>query len=291
MDAKRVGLGRSVVVLPFLGLVLLAAIVGVACGSADPEPTPPPAATATTVPTPGPAPEPSPEPTPTEIAVTLDEPAYAVVRDDLPLMILTPDDVALAIPEIRKQLEDLAKLSGGGLSTSRAFIDNDNAARASADLLDTAASLAKRGRIVGYTDTYFDASALYATRGMPAGPFQVFTRVQMFDTAESASAWLDRSLQNTRDSVGKTQNRFTLMDLIETPAPDLDDHALIQWSVGVFSGPPSIESTGVLLRWRRGRILAAVQVVTINDESYAGAALGLALTMDARINAVLTGTR
>jgi hypothetical protein len=289
MDAKLVGLGRSVVVLPFLGLVLLAAIVGVACGSADPEPTPPPAATATTVPTPEPAPEPSPEPTPTEIAVTLDEPAYVVVRDDLPLMILTPDDVALAIPEIRRQLEDLAKLSGGGLSASRAFIDNNNAARASADLLDTAASLAERGRIVGYQDRYFNASALYATGGMPAGPFQVFTGVQWFDTAESASAWLDRSLQNTRDSVGQTQNRFTIMDFLETPAPDLGDQALIERSVGVFSGPPSIETTNVLLRWRRGQILAAVQVTTINDESYTGAALGLALTMDAQINAVLAG--
>lgn len=283
--------------MPIIGSVMLAAIVGVACGSADPAPTPAPAATATTVtnvtavPVPEPAPEPSPEPTPTEKAAILDEPTYDVVQDDLPLMILTPDDVALAIPEIRKQLEDLAKLSGGGLSTARAFIDNDNAARASADLLDTAASLAERGRIVGYTDTYFDASALYATGGMPVGPFQVFTRVQMFDTAESASVWLDRSLQNARDFVGQTQNRFTVMDLLETPAPDLGYQALIQRSVGVFSGPPSIESTGVLLRWRRGQILAAVQVTTINDESYTGAALGLALTMDARINAVLTGTR
>jgi hypothetical protein len=204
-------------------------------------------------------------------------------------MILTPDDVALAIPEIRKQLEDLAKLSGGGLSTGRAFIDNDNAARASADLLDTAESLAERGRIVGYTDTYFDASALYATGELPAGPFQVFTRVQMFDTAESASAWLDRSLQDSRDFVGETRNRFTILDLLETPAPDLGDQAMIQRTVGVFSGPPSIESTGVLLRWRRGQILGAVQVVTINEESYTAAALGLALTMDARINDVLAG--
>ena len=113
----------------------------------------------------------------------------------------------------------------------------------------------------------------------------------MFDTAESALAWLDRSLQNTRDSVAQTKNRFTTMDLLETPAPDLGDQAMIQRSVGVFTGPPSIESTGVILRWRRGQILAAVQVTTINDESYTAAALGLALTMDARINAVLKGTR
>lgn len=291
MDAKRAGLGRSYVSPLIVSLVMLAATVSVACGSADPEPTPPPVATATTVPTSEPAPDPSPEPVPTEIAATLEEPTYVVVRDNLPLMIVTPDDVALAIPEIRRQLEDLAKLSGGGLSTGRAFIDNDNAARASADFLDTAASLAERGRIVGYTDTYFDASALYATGGMPAGPFQVFTRVQMFDTAESASAWLDRVLQNTRDAVGQTQNRFTIMDLLETPAPDLGDQALIQRSVGVFSGPPGIESTGVLLRWRRGQILAAIQVTTINDESYTGAALGLALTMDARINAVLADSQ
>ncbi len=287
MDAKRVGLGRSRVVLSILGLVIITAVVGVACGAADPEPTPAPAATAPAVPTPEPAPEPSPEPTPTEVAVILDEPTYTVERDDLPQMILTPDDVALAIPEIRKQIEDMAKLTGGGLSAGRAFVDNDNAARGSADPLDTAASLAERGRIVGYRDSFFDASALTAVRGEPAGPYSVFTGVQMFDTAESASEWLDRSIQNTRDSVGQTQNRLTLIDLIETPTPELGDRALIMRMDGAFSGPPSAEYVNVAILWRRGPIVASVAVATINSKPYTGAALGLALSMDARINGAL----
>lgn len=286
MDAKRVGLGRSFVVVPILGLVTLA--IGMACGSSD---APTPVATAATVPTSEPAPKPSPEPTPTEVAATLDEPTYIVAKDDLPLMILTPDDVALAIPEIRKQLEDMAKLSGGGLSTGRTYIDNDDAAQNSADLLDTAASLAERGRIVGYSDNFFDASALYAAGGMPAGPFQVFTGVQLFDTAGLASAWLDRSFQTTRDSAGQTRNRFTLIDVTETTAPELGDKALVLRIIATFSGPPSVDVITVSLRWRRGPIVAVVQVDAINDESYSGAVLGLALRMDARINGVLTGTQ
>ena len=115
MDAKWVSMGRNFARPPSLVLLALAATVGVACGQADPEAISPLFATAITAPTP--EPEPSPEPAPTTIAATLDEPTYVVARDDLPRMILAPSDVSVAIPEIRKQIEDMEKLSGGGLST------------------------------------------------------------------------------------------------------------------------------------------------------------------------------
>jgi hypothetical protein len=150
MDAKWVSMGRNFARLPILVLVALTATVGVACGQSDPEPTSTPFATATTIP----APEPSPEPAPTTIAAIPAEPIYVVAQDDLPRMILTPPDVSLAIPEIRNQIEDMEKLSGGGLSTGRAFIDNDDAAQNSADLLDTAASLAERGLIIADRDNF-----------------------------------------------------------------------------------------------------------------------------------------
>jgi len=206
-------------------------------------------------------------------------------------MILTPPDVSLAIPEIRKQIEDMEKLSGGGLSTGRAFIDNDDAAQNSADLLDTTDSLAERGLIIAYRDNFFDASALYVIDEEPVGPFQVFTRGQLFDTAESASEWLESSFQATRDSVGQTRDRVTLIDVTETPALDLGDKALILRIIASFSGPPSIDVVTLSLRWRRGPIVAVVQVDTVNSKAYTSAVLQLALTMDARINGVLTGAQ
>ena len=267
----------------------MAATIGVACGQADPEPTSTPSATAITAPTPEPSAEPPSEPVPTEIAANLDEPTYVVAQEDLPRMILTPSDVSAAIPEIRKQIEDMEKLSGGGLSTGRAYVDNDDAAQSSADLLDTAVSLPESGRVIGYRDNFFDASALYATAGEPEGPFQVFTGVQIFYTAESGSECLKRSLQTTRDSVGQTQDRFTLINVTETPAPELGDKALILRIIASFSGPPSIDIATVSLRWRRGPIVAAVQVDTVNSKAYTSAVLQLALGMDSRINGVLTG--
>jgi hypothetical protein len=291
MGAKWVGLGRGYATLPIFVLVVLAATGAVACGQAESEPTSPPFATAITIPSAEPSAEPPPEPAPTEIAATLDEPTYEVAKEDLPRMILTPSDVSAAIPEIRKQIEDMENLSGGGLSTGRAYIDNDDAAQSSADLLDTAVSLAERGRIIGYRDNFFDASALYTTGDEPAGPFQVFTGVQMFDTAESASEWLKRSFQITRDSVGQTQDRFTLIDVTETTAPDLGDRALILRIVASFSGPPSVDIVTVSVRWRRGPIVAAVQVDTVNSKAYTSAVLQLALGMDARINGVLMGAQ
>jgi hypothetical protein len=287
MNAKRVCLGWGYATLPIFVLVVLTATAGVACGQADPEPTSPPSATAITAPTP----EPSPEPAPTEIAATLDEPSYTVARDDLPLMILAPADVVLAIPAIRNQVEDMEKLSGGGLSTSRSYTENDTSAQNSADPLDTAASLAEQGRVVGYRDNFFDSSAIYVTGAIPEGPFQVFTGVVLFDAAESASEWLDRSIQVTRDSVGQTRNRFTLIDVTETPAPELGDEALILRIIASFSGPPSVDVVTVSLRWRRGPIFATLQVDTVNEESYTGAVLQLALNMDTRINGVLMGAQ
>ena len=206
-------------------------------------------------------------------------------------MILTPPDVSAAIPEIRKQIEDMEKLSDGGLSTGRAYIDNDDAAQSRADLLDTAVSLAERGRIIGYRDNFFDASALYATEGEPEGPFQVFTGVQMFDTAESAFKWLERSFQVTRDSVGQTQDRFTLINVTGTLAPELGDKVLILWIIASFSGPPNVDIVPVSVRWSRGPMLAAVQVDTVNIKAYTSAVLQLTLGMDARTNGVLTGAQ
>ena len=113
----------------------------------------------------------------------------------------------------------------------------------------------------------------------------------MFVTGESASEWLARSFQVTRDSVGQTRDRVTLIDVTETPAPELGDRALILRIIASFSGPPSIDVVTLSLRWRRGPIVAVVQVDTVNSESYTSAVLQLALSMDARINGVLTGAK
>lgn len=88
---------------------------------------------------------------------------------------------------------------------------------------------------------------------------------------------------------GQTQDRFTRINVTETPAPELGDKALILRIIASFSGPPSIDIVTVSLRWRRGPIVAAVQVDTVNSKAYTSAVLQLALGMDSRINGVLTG--
>ena len=151
--------------------------------------------------------------------------------------------------------------------------------------------IADRGRIIGYRYNFFDALALYATAGEPEGPFQVFTGVQMFDTADSAFKWPERSFQITRDFVGQTQDRFTLIDVTETLAPELGDKAMILRKSATFSGPPCVDIVMVSVRWSRGPMVAAVQVDTVNSKVYRSAVLQLALGMDARTNGVLTGAQ
>ncbi|MCX8213436.1 MAG: hypothetical protein OTJ97_02850 [SAR202 cluster bacterium] len=204
-------------------------------------------------------------------------------------MILAPSDVSAAIPEIRKQIEDMEKLSGGGLSTGRAYIDNDDAAQSSADLLDTAVSLAERGRVIGYRDNFFDASALYATAGEPEGPFQHSPGSRYFIPPNRHLNGSSARSKPLAIPSGQTQDRFTRINVTETPAPELGDKALILRIIASFSGPPSIDIVTVSLRWRRGPIVAAVQVDTVNSKAYTSAVLQLALGMDSRINGVLTG--
>ena len=232
-------------------------LVVAACGGGDeatPTPAPPTAA-------------PTPSPTTT--------PLPPISRDDLRGMVLTQSDVAAEFP----MLVFNAGQSG--------FDDNEDAAIDTIDPDDSGPDLEARGRIDGYDSVFADSAAFLEKTG---NPFTLDTVVGLFDSSESARAFLQREFADFSrfqgreiDTDGTILKEFRPSDV---PAVGSDSAG----GVVTLSVPElATDFFAPIFEWRRGRIVATIRMIDLEEQDRSGAIGRLAQEMDARIAAVLAG--
>ncbi len=241
-----------------------------------PTPTQAPEPTVTQAPTPTPTPTLTPTPMLTPIPTPTLTPPPTPTRDHLPGMVLAQADIESEYPGIPLDPDN----SG--------YQDNEASADDTTDPNDTASDLAAKGRLDGYGLEFFDPQALFGDE-TPAGRiFGVGTSVDLFDTQESATAFLQREIEDIRRFQGIAIEGVTLNEFQEFIAPDVGTHAVAgRFIVSVFGFEQAGHITAV--RWIRGPILATVGVTAFDDTDQSGAVERLTLRMDQRIDDVLAG--
>ena len=153
---------------------------------------------------------------------------------------------------------------------------------------DTASDLAASGRLDGYALEFSDPQALFGDETLAGRIFGVGTSVDLFDTQESATAFLQREIEDIRRFQGSAIEGVTLKEFQEFIAPDVGTHAVAgRFIVSVFGLDLAVHLTGV--RWVRGPVVATVGITALDDADQSGAIERLTLRMDQRIDDVLAG--
>lgn len=202
------------------------------------------------------------EPTPT--------PFPAVTRSDLPGMVLTQSEIEAEFP--------------GQLLDDDASGFQDNEAEGTIDPDDTASDIADRGRIDGYDHGFLDLSVM--SEGQKGRPFAVFSGVDLFDTPDSAQAFLQREFKDYNRFQGIDLDERTFTDFQAAAAPDLGSDP-VAGVLTVSMEASELELTILFFWWRRGPILALVAVSALDKEDRSAALERLARLMNDRIDGVL----
>jgi hypothetical protein len=178
----------------------------------------------------------------------------------------------------------------GGLPTGlrvtpdSGWVDNRSEARSSYDPADSAASLARAGRVVGYQLVYNDAAETALRSG--AGLQAFLTSVELFSSAKAASASLRgrlavaRGLENTSPQPGV---RFGAVKSFTVEAAE-EAYGMRE---AVRFG--EVQTFRTLVRFRRGRIVGTTVVVRLDRKDGADLAERLVGTLDSRVQIALHG--
>ena len=211
-----------------------------------PEPTPVPTATPLPTPTASLAPTPVPTTTPVHPASATPSPtpdanlAFDVTRDQLPGIVLTQTD-------IHAEFANLQPDPGGS-----GYQDNDAAAQGTIDPDDTALDLASQGRLDGYAANFFEFEALFGAEDAIIRPFQTTSQVDLFDSSESAQAFIKLRVQDFgRFSGREFEEGITLERFQEFVAPEVGEDTaagLLTRFIADFGW----EFTSTYIFWRRG---------------------------------------
>ena len=201
-------------------------------------------------------------------------------------MVLQPEDIEAGLPGVDMRLDD------GG------YTDNESAADNTPDPDDTGADLEARGRIEGYSYNYSNpADPVFSfSSSSPADPVVVTvgTSVDLFDTPESASAFIQRQMDDLR-RFAEESDEIVLEEFQESVTPDLGDDTVAAWLI-LDPADEENKSSGALVMWRRGPVVALLGILSrggqdrsADVEELARQTEELALRMDQRIDGVLAG--
>ena len=180
---------------------------------------------------------------------------------------------------------DVGGLPGGlRVTPDSGWVDNRHEARSSYDRADSAASLARAGRVIGYQLVYDDAAetALRSGTGLQA----FLTAVELFSSARAASASLRGHFKFAR----RLEN--------ESPRPGIRFGAVRPFTVQAADEAYGVREAArfgddqtfrTLVRFRRGRIVGTAMAVRVDREDGADLAERLVGILDSRIQIALHG--
>jgi hypothetical protein len=180
---------------------------------------------------------------------------------------------------------DIGGLPGGlRVTPGSGWVDNRLEARSSYDRADSAASLARAGRVIGYQLVYNDAAetALRSGRGLEA----FLTSVELFSSTRAASS----SLRGRVAFARRLENR--------SPQPGIDFGAVRPFAVKAADEAYGVREAvrfgdnktfRTLVGFRRGRIVGTAMVVRVDREDGADLAERLVGILDSRIQIALDG--
>ncbi len=184
-------------------------------------------------------------------------------------MVLTQPEVAAEFPA--SQLDD----------AERGYQDGRAAANDTIDPADGPEDLAAQGRLDGYRHRFTDPTVLF-------GP-EVLSTVDLFDTAESAGAFLRRQMEDSRRLVGsEVEEGLTIKSFKDLDTPDVGEDAIGGFLVGSSEGL-KVDAGNTFLKWRRGTAVAGVRLISFDGADHADSVRRLAREMDRRIDRVLAG--
>ena len=182
--------------------------------------------------------------------------------------------------------EDVGGLPPGlRVSPDSGWKDNRAEAESSLDPGDSAASLAKAGRVTGYELTYYDPThaALRAGSGVEA----VMTWVGLFSSESAASAYLRDRIDYTRGLAGTSpQEGVTFGAVVPFDVRMANDEAYGLRESAVFGGDHIFRT---LISFRRGRIVAGGMVIRADSGSATADVERVAGILDTRIPVALHG--
>ena len=180
---------------------------------------------------------------------------------------------------------DVGGMPGGlRVTPDSGWVDNRLEARRSYDRADSAASLARAGRVIGYQLVYDDAAETALRSGIGLQAF--LTSVELFSSAKGASASLRGRLAFARG----LENR--------SPQPGIRFGAVRPFTVKAANEAYGVQEAvrfgddqafRTLVRFRRGRILGTAVVVRVDRKDGAHLAERLVGILDSNIQIALHG--
>jgi hypothetical protein len=202
-----------------------------------------------------------------------DDAAQAISNDELAQM-------GLALGDFGADSVSFQPDEDNGIRTLDQVADDDF------DPEDERADLERFSWAAGYQEFYLGAQAMAETSGV----FVVGSSVNLFETVEGASGYLEDSRAELRTQVGKTNKGVTVQDIQEFDA-DIADGAV----GAVFQGSVEAEQGSSTRFWisaltfRHGRLVATVGIYSFEEGQFQDRLKGLGRQLDQYIGSVLSG--
>jgi hypothetical protein len=173
---------------------------------------------------------------------------------------------------------------GLDVSIGSGFTDNIDAAEDTIDPKDTAASLARAGRMNGYELAYEDLSALPFVRGK--GLLQIASSVDRFRSAAAADAFIDKQLEDYARFRGKVVEGARLVEFDRFAVPRLGERSLGLRGV-VELGSKRVPSTSVI--FRAGPLVGDITIDRADSKPVNQEAIRFARALASRMRLALAG--
>ena len=166
------------------------------------------------------------------------------------------------------------------------FIDSDAAAENTIDPADSGPDLEAQGHLDGYQNTFFNVLAILGAAQGGERLFSVISVVDLFDSTESARAYLKQQLEDIRIFRGEQIGGFAIGEMQELTAPQVGSDAR-SGQVAAILIEYNIDFNYRFVVWRRGPVVASLVVLAADIKDWTADAQLLALKMDQRIQQVI----
>ena len=162
--------------------------------------------------------------------------------------------------------------------------DNAKAAESTIDPSDTAADIARSGRLTGHALACSDYRRL---SGGEPGPAFVETQVEWFRNSDSAADWIDDRVAEFEHYEGKEVEEVRVANVKRFAVGDVDaaDAVGMEAELRILG----ISAYATVVAFREDRIAASASMIRANGYAARGTVEELGARLKARIDAVLAG--
>jgi hypothetical protein len=220
------------------------------------------------------------------LALLLVLPACGAQHSDHKAAAPSQDEFASRLDTVVVPVQDIGGLpiAQPRVAPGSGWVDNQAEARSSYDPEDSAASLARAGRVTGYELRYYDPTqtALHSGKGLHS----ILTSAELFSTGKAASADLRRRIAFARGLENRSPLPEVRFGAVRPFAIQAADEAYGLREV-VRYGSDEVYRT--LVAFRRGRVLGKVMVVRADRAGGKHLAEQMTGTLDTRIQIALHG--